>query len=78
MKTTIGMVNRHQNEFKQIKHSLSQNLQLNPYNPDLPTQLFTDAKKRMGIRVCPVTNRQPTHIHHKRWFQSNNKTTKNY
>ena len=33
------------NEFKQIKQNLSQNLQLNPYNPDLPTQLFTDASK---------------------------------
>ena len=32
----------------------------------------------MGIWVCPVKNRQPTHIHHKLWFHRNNKTTKNY
>ena len=28
------------NEFKQIKHSLSQNLQLNPYNPDQRMTIF--------------------------------------
>ena len=37
------------NEFKQIKQNLSQNLQINPYNPDLPTQLFTDASKEWGF-----------------------------
>ena len=37
------------NEFKQIKQNLSQNLQLNPYNPDLPTKLFTDASKEWGF-----------------------------
>ena len=32
-------------EFKKIIQSIAQNLQLNPYNPDLPTQPFTDASK---------------------------------
>ena len=50
-------------EFKQIKHSIAQNLQLNPYDPDLPTQLFTDASKegRFGF-VFSETNNQQTNI----------------
>ena len=51
------------NEFKQIKHSLSKNLQLNPYNPDLPTQLFTDASKEWGFGfVLSQTDNQHTYI----------------
>ena len=51
------------NEFKQIKHSISQNLQLNPYNPDLPTQLFTDASKEWGFGfVLSQTDNQHTYI----------------
>ena len=40
-------------EFKQIKQSIAQNLQINPYNPDLPTQLFTDASKEWGFGFIP-------------------------
>ena len=51
------------NEFKQIKQNLSQNLQLNPYNPDLPTQLFTDASKEWGFGfVLSQTDENKTYI----------------
>ena len=48
------------NEFKQIKHSIAQNLQLNPYNPDLPTQLFTYASKewRFGFVLSQAEGQQ--------------------
>ena len=56
MRITTEMVNGQKSwtaeldiEFKQIKQNLTQNLQLNPYNPDLPTQLFTDASKEWGF-----------------------------
>ena len=37
-------------ELKQIRESIAQNLQQNPYNPDLPTQLFKDASKEWGFK----------------------------
>ena len=50
-------------EFKQIKHSIAQNLQLNPYNPDLPTQLFIDASKEWGFGFALAqTDNQQTNI----------------
>ena len=50
-------------KFKQIKQSIAQNLQLNPYNPDLPTQLFTDASKEWDFGfILSQTDSQQTNL----------------